>query len=201
MPQPTTEQLKELEKLSAGMLTPEGYERLIKYCSRNRITLPLSNGHWKHATILLKEFFFTGEDHIYILSGELYTNAFDDNETIQNARTFMGKGGKLHIAFTDTVRHADMLKRPFVEALMAEVSSNQKGTFLLRDASSIAPSQKHFMVVDKRGFRFETDHKQRIATANFDYPEIAIRLEETFNSTFEKSIPVFPKAVEKENVA
>lgn len=198
MPLPTREQLKELEKLSIDILTPEGYELLVKYCANNKINLPLSNGHWKHATILLKEFFFTGKDHVFILSGELYMNAFDDSKTIEYASKFIQKGGEVHIAFTNKINYDNMLNRPFVKSLIKVVkdakSSMGNRAFILKDASSVAPSANHFMAVDGRGFRFETDHAHSIAIANFDQPEIAGRLETAFKDIFRQSTPVYPDA-------
>lgn len=206
MPSPTPEQLKELSDITNGMPTPEGYTRLVEYCATNNITLPLSNGHWKHAATLLKWFFRIGKDRVFILTGKLHEKVFDDPETIKYTSEFIRGGGKVSIAFTEAVSHNLILSRPFVkdsmDAALETDPSGKKNLFVLKDASSIAPHASHFMVVDGRGFRFETDHSRSIATANFDNSEIAKRLEIVFKEIFEKCINVSPELLSvKENIA
>lgn len=170
----------------------ESYYEIIDWCAEYGENFEISNTDMAHASYLIKTLFKYAKSEVCIFSGQMFEGVFG-NEDLQNeARKFLMMNGdcKLKIAYQEVVPKENILEGKFLRNILSD--KERKGSVEVWDASGIFPTDGyHFTVMDKKAFRFETNHKTRNAKANFGDSKTAENLAEVFNVISSKSPKVF----------
>ncbi|MDD1778375.1 MAG: hypothetical protein LUQ65_09430 [Candidatus Helarchaeota archaeon] len=171
------------------MSISESYKEIIQRCAKNDENFVISNGHASHATFLFKTFFEKAQSEICVLSGQLYEEVFDNNELINQAISFLegNKERTLKIAFRDNVPPTEILNRGFVKALISKPEIKDQIKIWNASASCQDIISNHFAVIDAKAFRFEIDHENRKAIANFGDKKSAETLDILFDLVVSQS--------------
>lgn len=157
------------------------YFETIDRCAKTKENLPISNGNARHATYLIGQFFKYAQSEVCILSGSFYEGVYNSKELIHEAINFLKKDSKhrLRIAYQYKVSQEEILGRQFIKDI--KDNPERKGGFEVWDSSDCSKGISHFAVMDKSGFRFETDSTKRSGVANFGDLESGKILAEIFD--------------------
>jgi hypothetical protein len=167
-------------------LTPDAaeYRKIIQFLASGSVNQRIQNGKPVHAAILLEAMFSKARSEMRIFTGELSPQTYDYPELITAAKQFLKRqGGRLRILIQRASELEAIKDRPLVSALLSEGPRSNFQLSFARGAYS-ADNAKHFAVMDDVGYRFETDHKNTRATANFNEPRFAADLISAFDRAF-----------------
>ena len=161
------------------------YREIIEELAQQRTNQRIPNGMPQHAAVLIETMFRNSIAEMRIFSMECSPNIFGRPEVIEAACDFLSKPySKLRIIVQKKQEPQWALEHPLLktfkelEELHGEVKVvNATGAYADADAS-------HFAVMDNDGFRYEFDHDNCKAVANFNEPVIAKRLLSSFDSAF-----------------
>lgn len=166
----------------------ESYYEIIDRCARDKEDFPIQNGAPAHASYLLKTFFKYADSNVRIFTGRLFHGVFDNEDIRKEAVKFLQKGSdkKLTIAYNkEPVDVAELLGESF---LLEIKSSNISGTVeVWKVTDDIPHDSNHFAVMDRSAFRFETNHEDKKAIANFGDGKSAGTLTDVFEKILTKS--------------
>ncbi len=168
------------------VITPadiQEYRQVIERLAAEGVSQRISNGIPVHASILLETMFKHADSEMRIYSGELSPKTYDRDELILAARRFLGRPGRrLRVLLQKGA--TDLKDRKFIRAISDLGASC--GTLEVRSARGVyeTDAAKHFAVMDERGYRFEIDHAETRAVANFNEPVIAQELVSAFDRAF-----------------
>ena len=157
----------------------KNYFAIIDECAREKKDLVIHNGDARHAAYLLETFFRNAVSKISIFSGKLFDGVFD-NSVLNNAlENFLKKSGtRVDIICQEQLTSEDFKKSVFLRTL-----AKFKKKVWLGDASKLDIGKlNHFSIMDDTAFRYEFDHENKRAVANFGRPDVARDLEEVFFS-------------------
>lgn len=168
------------EKIDGNKLTEKYRETISKYAKTEEY-LEIANGSAIHATFLLQTFFENAKEKICIYTRRLHVDVFDNYDLLSAAKGFLEKNEntKILIAFQKADAQEEILGRSFIKELAKVEGAQQK--LELWDANTWPAKLNHFAVMDDKAFRYELNHDQKEAVANFGDKKSAKKLSELFN--------------------
>lgn len=173
---------------STPLVTPADaleYRQLIERLAMGGVNQRIPNGVPLHASILLEAMFRHAKADIRIFTGVLSEKTYDYQGLIVAARRFLSRpGSRLKILLQKPQSKAQLEQRQLIRVL-TDVGEN-RGDLDVRCAQGVYATEaaKHFAVMDEQGFRFEIDHENTRAIANFNEPDLAAELTLTFDRAF-----------------
>ncbi len=170
----------------------ESYFEIIDRCAEHEENFEISNTDVVHASYLIKTLFKHAKSEVCIFSGQLFEGVFGNEDLQSKAREFLSVDDtrKLKVAYQEKVTKDDIVKGKFLSSILSDEA--RKGSVEVWDASKVFPNDGyHFTVMDKKAFRFETNHVTRNAKANFGDKKTAEGLADVFNLITTKSSKVF----------
>lgn len=167
------------------------YYETIDRCAEEEIDLTIYNSDPKHASYLLTTLLSRAKSEVCIYTGGLSETVFADQSLINKAIEFL-KGNvshKIRIVFQEKNNQDKLLGNAFVKAIISEGSLGSLIDRLeLWQASEYCYDIKnHFTVMDRKAFRYETDHGKKTAVANFGDKDSAKTLFDMFEIIISKS--------------
>lgn len=171
------------------MHSDESYYNTIDRCAINKTDLEISNSAPGHAAYLLKKMFNHANNEVCIYTENLNEDVFGDQDLINAALAFLGKGEDkaIRIAYEKKIDQT-YLENPFINALSANDIIGTLELWATNDRYK--DTVNHFAVMDRQAFRYEIDHKQKKALANFGDQESANDLRDMFSKILETAKPV-----------
>lgn len=161
----------------------EFYRKMINQYAKGKTNERVPNGKAAHAGILLDAMLDNAKEGVRIVTGRLIEKVYGHVNFIMSAKSFlMKKNAKLEIIILNTPEKP-IEEHALVVALKEykkKCPEKYKGQVNIIMAPPKMSSTKHFAVMDKTGFRFEFDDNEVKAVANFNEPETAKRLYESF---------------------
>lgn len=157
------------------------YRDLIHHLARHKINSRIANGKAEHAAALFEGMFRTAENEVCIFTRNLEPRVFDQPRVAKAAWWYMqNPAAKLNILVQD---QSGLATREIVK--LARLP-RRKGIVQIRLAAGSYRQNdaKHFAVMDGRAFRFEFDHENCSAIANFNEPGVASELQTAFLAAF-----------------
>jgi hypothetical protein len=167
------------------------YFKLIDKCAETQETFTIPNSEPKHAIYLLKTLFKNANFAIRIFTGRLFEGVYGNEDLKEEARNFLRKdaNNSVRIAYQEPL---DITNCAFIQTILND--EHRKGSLKVWNANEkFNDLNNHFAVMDERAFRFETDHTNTKAIANFGDPENAKRLVDFFDKISENSSIVIEK--------
>lgn len=164
------------------------YYETIDRCAKEEIDLTIYNSDPKHASYLLKTLFSRAKSEVCIYTGGLSETVFADQPLINKAVEFLkdNVSHKIQIAFQEKDSKDKIFGNVFVKAIISE--GPLKDRLELWQASEyFSDVTNHFTVMDRKAFRYETDHEKKTAVANFGDKESAKSLFDMFEIIISKS--------------
>lgn len=170
-------------------ITPshEDYRRLIERYAASSVDKRVSNGLSAHAAILIETMFKTASSEMRIFSRDLNEEVFCSNEMIQAIVTFVAKPySTLKILLEKKPDDGWSNSHSLLQSLR---KLDVHGTVEVMPAvgNYAAGKAEHFAVMDDDGYRFEFDHDNCQAVANFNESMVAKKLISAFDQAFELS--------------
>lgn len=149
----------------------------------------IANRSVEHAAALLEAIFTNAKTEVRLFCGDFNENFYFNQLNLKEAmHGFLSKPDtSLHIltekSLHETHKMASILQSTYQDKV--EIRTLKRGEENLTPLS-------HFAVMDRAGFRFEFSHDASDASiveavANFNEPEVAIKLAERFDSMFDES--------------
>lgn len=168
------------------------YIALIDKCAETSENFIIPNSEPKHAAYLIKTLFKKAQSTVRIFTGELFENVYGDKDLREEAREFLrkDKNNSIKIAYQKSL---NIDNSSFIQTIL---NDEQKKGFIEIWSANIVKFQginNHFVVMDDIAFRFETDHVNTKAMANFGDPANAKQLVNIFESIVKISSPILPK--------
>ncbi len=166
------------------------YRKLIEELAEKRANRRVPNGHPEHASILLETMFKRAEHDVRIYTGALNETVYGRPGLIEALKRFIARpGARLRVLLQDQHDAAWVKSQPMIKALYEK---NRRDNVEVAVATGVYATNKakHFSVMDDCGFRFEHDHSQTQAVANFNEPEIALELASVFDIVFGQAKPI-----------
>lgn len=171
--------------MGVNMNNVNEYRTIIEKFARERVNQRVSNGMAVHASVLLETMFKHATAEMRIFTGELNHVVFAQDSLIAAAKQFLMKPyASLRILVQKDQGIEWAQKHPLVSSL-SEMNAPH-GHYELRFASGsyALDTANHFAVMDNDGYRFELDHGDCRAVANFNEPRVAIDLMKAFDKAF-----------------
>jgi len=144
------------------------------------------NSSAEHAVIVHQALVKYAKEYIYIFSSSMCTEISNNPEYCQYMRDFLDLDGthKIHIVLTD---YNDAFKNMPIAKLLADypmqvIVKQFNGKVMYNGQPA------HFTVTDDRAFRLETNIKEHMAFGNFNSPDQAKVLRETFEQIFNSNL-------------
>lgn len=166
------------------------YYEIIDQCAKNLENFTIPNSEQIHAIYLIKTLFKNAQSNIRIFTGRLFEGVYGNEDLQEEARNFLRKDAdnSVRIAYQEPL---DIANCAFIQTILND--DRRKGSLKLWNASEkFKDINTHFAVMDDKAFRFETDHANTKAIANFGDPDNAKKLVEIFDKISESS----PLAIE-----
>ena len=160
------------------------YMNKVRRFAEARTGAPVYNASLEHAVVILQNMFSRADDSIYILTGELNTEAYGRDEVVREARGFLKSSKhRVRILFEDErlLDEGYVAKHPLLA-----IETGQEQIEKRRVPKELQPNYKfHFVVVDQDSYRFEPDREKHEAVAAFGDAEGAQNLKKLFEELWE----------------
>lgn len=166
------------------------YRKFVLELAQNKVDRVFLNSDEEHALTVLVNMFNIATDTIRIFAGCLCEHVGNQQEYIQALSNFVERGGRIRILLNnykeDLICASNLYKRLayyISEGKDIQIKRTNAHPFLTKD-----PDKKeiHFTVIDKTGYRIETDIKERKAECNFNSPLMAKGIADFFDNLFAK---------------
>lgn len=165
------------------------YRAIIERFAHERINQRVSNGMAVHAAVLLETMFKHAAAEMRIYTGELHQDVFGQSGIVDAAKGFLSKPyARLRILIQKKHDLAWVHGHPLLKAINDMAAPH--GDLEVRFASGVYASDQanHFAVMDNDGYRFELQHENCQAVANFNEPRVAKNLLSVFDQAFELGV-------------
>ncbi len=129
----------------------------------------IDNGEPEHAAVLFEQFFKHAKYTVRIFCKNLSKNVFDRDEVLHAAKSAINRGVLVKICSQDPLEGGSK----FVEAL--------KGGFDYYKCTEEFMDKPNFATMDRRGFRFEANPEECVASASANNPKLAAQLVRIFD--------------------
>jgi hypothetical protein len=160
------------------------YRALVHRLASARTDQRIPNGKAIHAAIVLEAMFARASAEMRVFSGALSPATYDVAFLREAARRFLKRPGtSLKVLIQERLR--EVFDRPFLRELIGFPGLSVR--FAL--GAYARPDAKHIAVMDSVGYRFELDHSNTSAVANFNEPRVAMELASVFDRAFSIAEP------------
>lgn len=164
------------------------YKKIITRLAEEHIDARIPNGLPQHASILIEAMFLNASEEIRVFTKNLSDDVFGVPDVVSAVKKFLSKPcAKLKILLQQPSDLNNLSTHPLLDAFFNIRDKEMlHGTVEIRNAtgSYTKDEANHFTVMDNDSFRFETDHHNCKAVANFNEPKIAKKLITAFDSAF-----------------
>lgn len=167
----------------------ETYRKIVEQLAREKIYAEIPNGDIDHASELVSAIFRFGKEEINIFTGDLEESFYSDPKIFQwfTAYTLIGNGN-VNIIVQNLTENELKNHEIFKFILDNNLSENCK--FFIANGDEVKKDENHFITMDSRGYRLETNHEKKQARANFNDPKQVSELKARFNIYKNQSSPV-----------
>ena len=166
----------------------EEYRKMIKRLAAGKVDARIPNGQPQHASILMETMFENATAELRIFTRDLNDLVFGGDEILKSALTFFSKPYSSLKILLQNNKNDDWTNQ---HSLLKEInrlngSGCLHGSVEIKNAvgSYAKDDANHFAVMDNDAFRYETNHDDCKAIANFYEPKIAKKLIHVFDSAF-----------------
>jgi hypothetical protein len=165
------------------------YKKAIKFYAEHNENFEFGNKNAAHASIVVSQLFQFAEEEVLIYSGSLNSDVTSDENLIEKLSLYLNTDRKLSIVLDNLPaleNQSIILKKIIAKAEYSnqvQLVEDKDNAFanslkvLFKDGKS-----HHFMVVDKKAYRIETDEEKYEAFGNFNDEKIATLLYNSFKS-------------------
>ena len=161
------------------------YRQIIEKFAAQRLNQRVPNGLPQHAAILIETMFQHAAAEMRIFSGDCNETVFGKPSTIAAVCNFLSKPyAVLRILVQNEKDQEWVDTHPLVTALKELESPHGQVEIIAAEGVYSTDEANHFAVMDNDGYRFEFDHQNTKAVANFNEPEVAKELLSAFDSAF-----------------
>lgn len=186
-----------MHEVNEGISSPAGaatvfddqtFENAVTQARISRSTNTLTNRSILHAKHVVKELLQLAIEEkadVYVSSGHLNSGCFTD-DVLKLGDRLISRGQKITVVVEET--DEKKLRR---NAFASLVASQSEASLFKPRAETNTEYFSHFIVVDGKGFRFETDHQLAKAVLSFNQPDMAEDLKDEFQYYLSLCIPVF----------
>lgn len=165
------------------------YIALIDKCAETSENFPIPNSEPRHAAYLIKTLFKKARSAVRIFTGELFEIVYGDKDLREEAREFLRRdeNNSIEIAYQKSL---DIDNSSLIQTILND--KQKKGSLKIFNANieKYQGFNNHFVVMDNTAFRFETDHANTKAMANFGDPANARKLVNIFDLIAKNSSPI-----------
>jgi hypothetical protein len=159
------------------------YRQFIERFAESQLNQRIPNGKPAHAAVLFETMFKKAKDDVRIFTGDLSREAYGTPELLQSAKDAVRRGVRVQILLQHKKDLAWVVAQPLIESTM--YNGKLPANIDVRCATApYSDSTKHFAVMDHIGYRWEWNHKECKAFANFNEPGVASDLARTFDRAF-----------------
>lgn len=173
-------------------MTPRNdYRKIIQRLASDQVNERIPNGAPQHASILIETMFNHAVAEMRIFSKALTNDVYATDEIVDAAKAFFSKSyARLFILLQKKpTSEIEWIKEHKLLLALREIDNPKsdyrniqiryaKGSYTEDDAN-------HFAVMDNDAFRYELDHNNRTAVANFNEPETAKSFIKAFDRAFD----------------
>lgn len=165
------------------------YRTIIERFARDRIDARVPNGLPQHASILIETMFRSATAEIRIFSRELDEKVFGSSEIKNAVIKFISNKPYANLKILLQKNHDEKwINNHFLVNAIKQIDGLHGRVEIRNAAGSYAKDDtNHFAVMDNDGFRFELDHDNCKAVANFNEPKTAKKLITAFDEAFKIS--------------
>lgn len=173
------------------------YQEIITRFATKRTNVRIPNGLPQHASILVETMFLNATAEMRIFTKELTKDVFGGPAILAAIKQFLSKPYASLKILLQLPQDVEWTKEHPLFHVFNEFKDKNilHGAVLIKSASGSYSKDEanHFAIMDNDGFRYETDHYNCKAIANFNEPNIAKKLIGVFDSAFEmeNSQPIF----------
>ena len=155
------------------------YRDAVVHLAESKANSRFSNKGNAHAEVLVQQLFMHADKSVRWFTGKLAEDFVTSEVIATSIRKFMSRPGARLFVLSETAidPHSLKLLKPFASQVSVKV--------LPAPLEKPASPPKHFIVTDALGYRLETHDQNREAVANFNEPELALKLVESFDSLAE----------------
>lgn len=143
----------------------------------------LPNGSIDHASALIENLLSHAESRVRIFTGKLNPEVYG-RENIVDAISIFLKNPDARIEILTQDGLDDSVENPFIV-----VCQNKKNQCAIKNVSeSDKLLEGHFVVVDDKAYRFESNKNKLSAVACFNNKNIALKLVDAFENMFDRGV-------------
>lgn len=156
------------------------FTKLVKKCADREENQVIFNASSSHALVLFEELLDMAARKLLpvkIFSGKFDTAIYD--KLVSKISQVLEKGVKVELLSEEN--NSVLAGNKFVEAVKSKNGDAVK--YLKNDMSDL----KHFILVGKSAFRFETDNEKKTAQANFNDPITGAMIDRRFSELWESA--------------
>lgn len=159
------------------------FEKIVETCRRKSLNRDIDNSAWSHALILFKNFFLAAKEvgeNVDIVTGNLNPEFYGNLSSY--AQECLEAGLKVRLIVLE--KNTQLTNNPFAKLIAA----HKNGSIYMPNQDNL--SVPHFILVGNNKYRFETDHAQTKAVANFNNPNMGGFLRVLINTLQPDLIPL-----------
>jgi hypothetical protein len=161
------------------------YSDIIEKLATERANQRVSNGLPVHAAILLEAMFKNASAEMRIFSRELNEVVFAKTSMIDAVVNFISKPyASLKVLLEREPADGWIDKHPLIVALNKLEKPHGSIEIIHATGNYASGEANHFAVMDNDGYRFEFDHDNTKAVANFNEPKVAKHLLTVFEQAY-----------------
>ena len=165
------------------------YRQTIERFAAERINQNISNGLPQHAKILLETMFKNASAEMRIYTGDLNADIYGDVTVVDAIKTFLLKPYAKLVILLQNQQPTDWAeKHPLIKALSLIRGSHGSVEIRFASGNYSTDEANHFAVMDNDAFRYEHNHENCEAVANFNNSKTAKQLVSVFDQVRNISI-------------
>lgn len=158
------------------------YRSIIEQLASAHTNQRVSNGLTVHAAILLETMFKNASAEMRIFSRELNEVVYGTDSMLDAVRGFISKPySSLKILLERELTEEALETHSLIKALKSVSGPHGSVEIIAASGNYSSGEVEHFAVMDNDGYRFEFDHDNTKAVANFNEPKVAKNLLKVFD--------------------
>jgi|GEM_PF-2931605 len=181
---------------TTNVLNDVEYDESVARFAKKRMNMEFNNKGVSHAVTVVKNLLDTAENSVKMFSEQLNSTVADNHLFLESLKKYIESGKTFELLLE---KIPDKQNRSKALNMVLEYSSksdnNVKHKIIsadsLRDMGAHFSNKDkiayHFIVVDNRAFRVETDPQEFKATCNFNDPDVAGAFSKLFDKYFKEA--------------
>lgn len=161
----------------------ESYDEMVERLADTESNELIPNGLVDHAKVIVKNLLSHADTDVAIFSTTLKPEIYDDDSVISGLGLYLNRpDARLKILLQEPTE--SLLNSRFLQAV---ASSGKNYSVKKVEKKSDQRIKEHFIVMDKKGFRFCPDKTSSSAIASFNQPRTAENLRTQFDVLFDRA--------------